>query len=127
VVFGSFAVIALLMASVGLYAMVAQATGRRTREIGIRMALGATAPAIMRLVLARGLAQLGIGLVLGLGGALVATQLLGKMRMLVRVSPRDPVVLAAVALLLLSIGILACWLPARRAAALHPVVALREE
>ncbi len=131
VVFGSlflsFAVIALLMASVGLYAVVAHATGRRTREIGIRMALGATAAGIMRLVLSRGLAQLGLGLAVGLGGALAATQLLGKMRMLVRVSPQDPFVFAAVTVLLIAIGVFACWLPARRAAALHPVTALRRE
>jgi putative ABC transport system permease protein len=131
VVFGSlflsFAVIALLMASVGLYAVIAQATARRTREIGIRMALGATAERIMQLVLSRGLLQLGIGLVLGLGGAFAATQVLSKTRMLVRVSPQDPLVFTAVPILLLIVGLLACWFPARRAAALHPVKALRHE
>jgi putative ABC transport system permease protein len=131
VVFGSlffsFAAIALLMASVGLYAVVAQATARRTREIGIRMALGATAERILQLVLARGLIQLGIGLVLGLGGAFATTQLLTNMRMLGRVSPQDPLVFTLVTLLLIAIGILACWIPARRAAALHPVRALRHE
>jgi putative ABC transport system permease protein len=131
VVFGtlflSFAVFALLMASVGLYAVIAQATVRRTREIGIRMALGATAECILRLVLSRGLIQLGIGLALGLGGAFAATELLSKTRMLVRVSPQDPLVFTSVSLLLILVGILACWLPARRAAALHPVKALRHE
>ena len=131
VVFGtlflSFAVFALLMASVGLYAVIAQATVRRTREIGIRMALGATAECILRLVLSRGLIQLGIGLVLGLGGALAATELLLKTRMLVRVSPQDPFVFTIVALLLVAIGLFACGRPARRAAALHPVKALRHE
>ena len=125
--FLSFAAIALLMASVGLYAVIAQATARRTREIGIRMALGATAERIVRLVLSRGLAQLGIGLALGLAGAFATTSLLKTTRMLVRVSPQDPVVFAAVTALLIVIGLLACWLPARRAAALHPVRALRHE
>jgi ABC-type antimicrobial peptide transport system permease subunit len=91
------------------------------------MALGATAGRIMQLVLSRGLTQLGIGLVLGIAGALATTQLLGKMQMLVRVSPKDPLVFVAVTALLIVIGVFACWLPARRAAALHPVSALRQE
>lgn len=128
-VFGSlfftFALVALLMASVGLYAVVARATSRRTREIGIRMALGATSSGILRLVLSSGLTQLGIGLLLGLGGAFAAAQLLT--RMLVRVSPYDPGVFVGVTVLLTTIGILACSIPARRAAALQPVQALREE
>ncbi len=132
VVFGSlflaFAVIALVMASVGLYAVIAHATGRRTREIGIRMALGATGGRIMHLVLSRGLTQLGIGLVLGLGGALACTQLLKKAGMLFGgVSTRDPVVFVGVTTLLIVIGLLACWLPARRAAAIAPTEALRVE
>ncbi len=131
VVFGSlflsFAAIALLMASVGLYAVIAQATARRTREIGIRMALGATAERIVHLVLKRGLTQLAIGLIIGLVGAFATTQVLSKTRMLVRVSPQDPLVFASVSVLLIAIGILACWIPARRAAALHPVKALRHE
>jgi putative ABC transport system permease protein len=129
VVFGalffSFACIGLLIASVGIYAVVAQATTRRTREIGIRMALGATARSILGIMLVRGVKQLGLGLVLGLAGALAATRLMKGL--LVRVSPQDPAVFTAVAALLVAIGLFACWLPARRAAALHPVQALREE
>jgi putative ABC transport system permease protein len=129
VVFGSlffsFALIALLMASVGLYAVVAQATIRRTREIGIRMALGATEGGIMRLILSRGLIQLGIGLVLGLAGAFAATRLMKNILFLT--SPQDPGVYIAITTMLVVIGILACWFPARRAAALHPVKALRQE
>ncbi len=132
VVFGSlflsFAVIALVMASVGLYAVIAHATSRRTREIGIRMALGATGGRIMQLVLSRGLTQLGIGLVLGLGGALACTELLKKAGMLFGgVSTRDPVVFAGVTALLIVVGLLACWLPARRAARIAPTEALRVE
>jgi predicted permease len=125
--FATFAAIALLMASVGLYAVVAQATARRTREIGIRMALGATAGRIVRLVLSRGLWQLGIGLTLGLGGAFGLTRLIENTRLLFRVSAQDPMVFTAITLLLSTIGVFACWLPARRAAALHPVTALRDE
>ncbi|SDS16956.1 ABC transporter permease [Opitutus sp. GAS368] len=127
-VFGSlfftFAVIALLMASVGLYAVVAQTTARRTREIGIRMALGATTGCVVRLVLSRGLAQLAAGLVLGLGGAFAATRLMST---LLAVSPTDPVVFATVPVLLAVIGLFACWLPARRAARIAPTEALRTE
>ncbi|MBA4137779.1 MAG: hypothetical protein C0518_10725 [Opitutus sp.] len=128
-VFGSlffvFAAIALLMASVGLYAVVAQNTARRTREIGIRMALGASAGRVVRLVLGRGLIQLALGLVLGLGGALAVTRLMSSVLGLV--SPTDPVVFVSVAALLSAIGLFACWLPARRAAHIPPTVALRTE
>ena len=130
-VFGSlflaFALIGLLMASVGIYAVVAHATSRRTREIGIRMALGATAARILRLVLARGLRQLLIGIALGLIGAFAATQLMAKIGFLVQISPHDPLVFASITALLTVIGVLACWIPARRAASLHPVKALRHE
>jgi len=130
-VFGSlfltFALIGLLMASVGIYAVVAQSTTRRTREIGIRMALGATGAGIMRLVLSRGLAQLLVGLVVGLGGAFGAARLLAKVGFLVSVSPNDPLVFGAISLLLLTIGVFACWLPARRAARIAPLDALRTE
>jgi len=125
--FLSFAAIGLLMASVGIYAVVAQATARRTREIGIRMALGATASGILRLVLARGLAQLLLGLGLGLIGAFSATRVLAQNGFLFQISPNDPLVFVAITGLLIAIGAFACWLPARRAAALHPVEALRCE
>jgi ABC-type antimicrobial peptide transport system permease subunit len=125
--FLSFAAIGLLMASVGIYAVVAEATARRTREIGIRMALGSTAAGILRLVLSRGLTQLLLGLVLGLAGAFGATRLLAQNGFLFQVSPNDPLVFIAISGLLIAIGAFACWLPARRAAALHPVKALRCE
>jgi ABC-type antimicrobial peptide transport system permease subunit len=122
-----FALTGLLMASVGIYAVVAQSTSRRTREIGIRMALGATAAAIIRLVLSRGLRQLAFGLVLGLAGAAAATRLMAKAGFLVRVSPNDPLVFTGITVLLIVIGVFACWLPARRAAAIAPTEALRTE
>jgi predicted permease len=122
-----FAVAGLLIASVGIYAVVAQSTVRRTREIGIRMALGSTAAGIVRLVLSQGLVQLGIGLVLGLAGGFAASRLLDKVGFLMGTSPNDPLVFGAITGLLIGIGLLACWLPARRAAGLHPVTALRHE
>jgi putative ABC transport system permease protein len=131
VVFGalffSFALTGLLMASVGIYAVVAQATARRTREIGIRMALGATASRIAQLVLSRGLTQLGIGLVVGLGGAFGATHLMAKSGLVMQVSPTDPVLFIAITGVLVAIGLFACWLPARRAARIAPTEALRTE
>jgi predicted permease len=125
--FLSFALIGLLMASVGIYAVVAQATSRRTREIGIRMALGATAPGIIRMVLARGLQQLAIGIGLGLAGAVMATQLLVKIGFLFQVSPHDPIVFVGITALLVAIGLFACWLPAIRASRIAPTEALRTE
>jgi predicted permease len=123
--FLSFAAIALLLASVGLYAVVAQNTAQRTREIGIRMALGATAGRVVRLMLGRGLGQLAVGLALGFGGAFGVTRLMSSILGLV--SPTDPVVFGGVAALLAAIGLFACWLPARRAASVAPTEALRAE
>jgi putative ABC transport system permease protein len=125
--FAVFALTALLMASVGIYAVVAQTTARRTREIGIRMALGATAVNIARLVLSRGLMQLGLGLALGLGGAFAATRLLENIGFLIGISAHDPLVFIALTVLLIVIGIAACWLPARKAARIAPTEALRTE
>ena len=131
VVFGTlfsvFALAGLLMASVGIYAVVAQATARRTREIGIRMALGATAANIARLVLTRGFMQLGLGLALGLGGAFATTHLLASTPLFGGVSPHDPLVFTGITALLVAIGVAACWLPARRAARIAPTEALRTE
>jgi putative ABC transport system permease protein len=125
--FAVFALIGLLMASVGIYAVVAQTTARRTREIGIRMALGATAGSIARLVLARGLTQLLIGLALGLGGAFATTRLLDQGGFLIGISAHDPLVFIGITVLLIAIGVAACWLPARRAARIAPTEALRTE
>lgn len=130
-VFGSlffvFALIALLMASVGIYGVVAQPTAQRTREIGIRMALGATTRRVIRLVVGGGMRQLIIGLVLGLGGAFAATGLLEQVGFLVGTSADDPKVFVAVAGMLTGIGFIACWLPARRASRVNPVKALHSD
>jgi predicted permease len=123
--FSGFALIALLMASVGIYAVIAQSTNSRTQEIGVRMALGANARNIVTLVMTRGLWQIGAGLVLGLAAALPATHAMASLP--IGVSPSDPVVFVTVGLLLAAVGLFACWLPARRAAALDPVKAIRYE
>ena len=128
-VFGSmfliFACAALLMASLGIYAVVAQTTARRTQEIGVRMAMGATSRRIQGLVIARGLKQLAVGTGLGVAIAFAITRLMGEL--LYGVSSTDPVVFGAVIGIIALVGFLACWLPARRAAALHPLRALRHE
>ena len=123
--FLSFALIALLMASVGVYAVVAQSTSRRTREIGIRMALGASAGRVVRLVLARGLLQLGIGLAAGLGCAILAIRLMHSVPGLSQHG--DSLVFVVVGVILIAVGGFACWLPARRAAHVAPTEALRSE
>jgi predicted permease len=119
-----FAIAALLMAAVGLYAVMSQATLRRTREIGIRMALGATPARVLRTVMRRGVVQLTIGLVLGLAAAFATT---GAMRsLLLGVEPSDPLTFAVTASVLLVVGLFACWLPANRAATIPPVRALAQ-
>jgi ABC-type antimicrobial peptide transport system permease subunit len=119
-----FAMTALLMAAVGLYAVMSQATLRRTREIGIRMALGATPMRVLRTVMRRGVLQLAIGLALGIGAAFAAT---GAMRsLLVGVEPSDPLTFVVTATVLLAVGLFACWLPANRAATIPPVQALAQ-
>ena len=123
--FSGFALIALLMASVGIYAVIAQATNSRTQEIGVRMALGANARNIVTLVMKRGLWQVLAGLLLGFAAALPATRLMASLP--IGVSPYDPIVLTTVGLVLVLVGLFACWLPARRAAALDPVKAIRYE
>lgn len=124
-IFLVFAGIALLMAAVGIYAVIAQATAGRTQEIGVRMALGATPRGILGLVLKRGVWQLAAGLGLGAAVAIPAARVLGSVRFLD--APSDPAMFTAVAMVLSIVGLFACWLPARRAAALDPVSAIRNE
>jgi predicted permease len=123
--FGTFAVIGLVMASVGIYAVIAQATGSRTQEIGVRMALGATSGSILALILRRGIWQLAIAIAIGLAAAVPAVKVMSRVGM--RVSATDPLAFGAVVALLGAVGLFACWLPARRAAALDPVKAIRYE
>jgi putative ABC transport system permease protein len=120
-----FAVIALLLASVGLYTVIAHSVSQRTQEIGVRMAIGATAGDIRRLVLRQGMLPLGAGLAIGLAGSLGVNRILASE--LVRVSPGDPLTLALAAAALILAATLGCLIPARRAMRVDPVVALRHE
>jgi ABC-type antimicrobial peptide transport system permease subunit len=103
----------------------AYSVSRRTQEIGVRMALGATAGDVLRLVFSLGLKQLAIGLAIGLAAAFGLTRVLTAL--LVRVSPTDPATFAGISLLLTAIGLIACWIPARKATRIDPMVALRYE
>ncbi|MGH3185172.1 MAG: FtsX-like permease family protein, partial [Streptosporangiaceae bacterium] len=120
-----FAGLALLLACIGLYGLLAQEVTRRTREIGIRMALGAERGHVLRMVVGLGLALAAIGLAAGVGGAWAATRYLKSM--LFGVSPVDPATLAGVGALLLAVALAACLIPARRATKVDPLVALRYE
>jgi len=120
-----FGVAALLLAAIGLYAVMAFSVSRRAREVGIRIALGARTSHVLRLVFRQGIIQLAIGMTLGLGlGALVSQ---GIAALLFEVQPRDPATFAAVVSLLTAAGLLACYIPARRAAKVDPLSAMRVE
>ena len=120
-----FGFIALFLASIGLYAVMAFSVSRRTREVGIRMALGARAADVVTMIFRQGLWQLGIGLVAGLGLAAAISQVMTVI--LFDVQPRDPAVFGGVVAVLLLAGLLACLVPARRATRVDPLTALRTE
>jgi predicted permease len=125
VLFGVFAGVALAVATFGVYGVTSYAVSRRTRELGLRMALGAQGGDILRLVLLHAFARASVGIVLGLMGAGV---LAGLMKSLVfGVSTTDPLTLGLAAVLMASTTVAACWIPARRAAKMDPLVALRTE
>ncbi|MGI8437842.1 MAG: FtsX-like permease family protein, partial [Chthoniobacterales bacterium] len=122
---GSFAALALLLASLGLYGVMALSVTQRTRELGIRMALGAARADVFRLVLGQGVALIGIGLGIGLLGALAAGRALASV--LYGVGSVDLAALAVALISLTSVAMLACFVPARRATRVDPMVALRDE
>jgi len=122
---GGFGVLALILAALGIYGVLSYSVSRRTREIGVRMALGATRRDVAGLVVREGLLMTAAGVVLGLAAALGLTRFLEKV--LYEVRPGDPVTYVAVAAILMGVALVATWLPARRATAVDPLVALRAE
>ena len=125
---GSFAALALLLAGIGLYGVTAYAVGQRTHEMGIRMALGAQKRDVFRLVIGQGLRLALVGVAIGAAAALILARLLSSFsQLLYGVGGSDPSTLAAVAIVLLGVALLACYIPARRAMKVDPTVALRCE
>ena len=123
--FGVFGLVALMLASIGVYSVIAYSVRRRTKEIGIRLAIGATRRRVVGLVLAQGIWPLGVGCAGGLIASLVLTPIVGSQ--LVRVSPADPLTLAAVSGLLVVCGLAGCVLPAAHAARIDPARAIRDD
>jgi predicted permease len=122
--FAIFAAIALVLSSVGLYAVMAYSVTQRTQEIGVRMALGAGARQLTWMILRRGLFQVALGLAIGLTGAFFLSRVLSSV--LVQVPPRDPVTFVTISAVLTVVALLACLIPAHRATRVDPLVALRE-
>jgi predicted permease len=123
--FGIFAAIALLLASIGLYAVIAHSVSQRTQEIGVRMALGANARNVSGLIFTQGMRQMIMGLGVGLAAAFAMTRVLRSM--LIQVSSWDPATYAGIVLVLGLAALIGCWIPARRAISVDPASALRNE
>ena len=125
ILIGSFAAIALLLATAGVFGVMAYSVSRRTREIGVRVALGARSGDVIAMILSQGLRTVLVGIMVGVAGSLALTRAIQSL--LFGVTETDPLTFAAVILLLISAALLACYIPARRAAKVDPIVALRYE
>ena len=125
VLVGIFAILALVLSAVGLYGIVSYSVAERTHEIGVRMALGAQKGDVLQMVLREGLRPALLGVAIGVVGALALTRFLSSL--LYGVTPTDPLTFVAVSLILIAVAMLACYIPARRAAKVDPMVALRYE
>jgi ABC-type antimicrobial peptide transport system permease subunit len=121
----AFALVALVLCASGIYGVISFTTSQRTREIGVRMALGADRRAIRWMVLREGSAVIAVGLTCGLAGAVLLSRFLS--RLLFEIRPGDPGTVITVSMLLAGVGLAACYLPARRATRVDPVRALRIE
>jgi ABC-type antimicrobial peptide transport system permease subunit len=124
-VLGAFAVIALMLAAVGVYGVIAALVRQRTQEIGIRLALGARASDVRGMVLKRGVVLGGIGVAVGLAISAASTRLLGAV--LYGVSPMDPMTIAIAAGVLMTVAVVACWIPARAATLVDPRTAMNTD
>jgi putative ABC transport system permease protein len=122
---GLFSIVALVLAAIGVYGVMSHAVTQRTREIGVRMALGAQPRSVLRLVIGQGMALVSVGVVIGVGAAWALTRLMSTM--LFETPAADPATFAAIASLLAAVALMACWIPARRAAKVDPIIAIRCE
>jgi ABC-type antimicrobial peptide transport system permease subunit len=122
---GLFAALAMILVAVGIYGVIAYSVSQRTHEIGIRMAVGARRVDVLRLVVGQGVRMAAVGLTVGILGGFALTRLMTKL--LFGVAPTDPFTFATVVILMMAVVLLACWIPARRAMRVNPIIALRYE
>jgi putative ABC transport system permease protein len=122
---GVFAALALILAAVGIYGVVSYTTAQRTHEFGVRLALGASTGDVLKLVVGQGLTLVLIGIGIGLAAAFLLTRVMSSL--LFEVTSTDPVTYVSISILLAAVALFACWIPARRATTVDPMVALRQE